>query len=254
MRVYALSDLHLSLARPKPMDIFGPAWKDHPAKIEAAWREVVGPGDWVLLAGDLSWAMKLEEVEPDLAFLESLPGKKVLLKGNHAHWWTSRAKVERILPPSVQILQNDALALGEGWVVAGTRGWNFPGAPGFSEQDGKILAREVGRLRLSLEAAERLGGRDLVVMTHFPPLLQEGKESPLLPLILEAGARFCLYGHLHGKDHALGFQGVWKKTRFLLTSADALDFRPLLVLDTERGGAEEERRTKEWETKKTWRN
>ncbi len=238
MRIYTLSDLHLSLARPKPMDVFGPAWEDHPSKIQKNWRETVAPEDWVLLAGDLSWAMKLDEVRPDLEFLEGLPGKKVLIKGNHAHWWSSRAKVERILPPSVRILQNDALSLGEGWVVAGTRGWNFPGAPGFTEQDEKILAREVLRLRLSLEAAERLGGRDLIVMTHFPPLLRDGKESPLLPPILDSGARFCLYGHLHGKDHQAGFQGLRGRTRFVLTSADALDFRPLLVLDTERDEAE----------------
>jgi len=239
VRVHALSDLHLSLARPKPMDIFGPAWENHPEKIEEAWRAAVGPEDWVLLAGDLSWAMTLDEVRPDLEFLEALPGRKILLKGNHAHWWNSRAKVERILPPSIGILQNDALSLGEGWVVAGARGWNLPGAPGFTERDEKILARETGRLRLSLEAAEKLGGRNLIVLTHFPPLLRDGKESPLLPLILESGARFCLYGHLHGKDLEAGFQGVRGGTRFLLTSADALDFRPLLVLDTEREEAGE---------------
>jgi len=240
VRVFALSDLHLSLAKPKPMDVFGPAWRDHPRKIEEAWRRVVGEEDWVLVAGDLSWAMKLDEVRPDLEFLDSLPGKKVLIKGNHAHWWSGRAKVERVLPPSVRILQNDALPLGEGWVAAGTRGWSFPGAPDFTEQDEKILAREVGRLRLSLEAARRLGGKDLVVMTHFPPLLSDGKESPLLPLVLESGARYCVYGHLHGKDHQAGFQGVRGRTRFLLTSADALDFRPLLVLDTEREEEKEE--------------
>ena len=241
MRVYALSDLHLSLARPKPMDVFGPAWEDHPRKIREAWESVVGEEDWVLVAGDLSWAMKLDEVQPDLEFLGALPGRKILIKGNHAHWWASRAKVEKILPPTVRILRNDALSLGDGWVVAGARGWNFPGAPGFTGQDEKILAREVGRLRLSLDAAEKLGGRDLVVMTHFPPLLKDGKESPLLPLILESGARFCVYGHLHGKDLSAGFRGVRGKTRFLLTSADALDFRPLLVLDTEREGVDEER-------------
>jgi len=223
------------MAKPKPMDIFGAAWSDHPARIERAWRAAVAAHDWVLVSGDLSWAMTLEEALPDLAFLHSLPGRKVLGKGNHCHWWTSRAKVEAVLPPSIVLLQNDAVALGGGPVVAGTRGWDLPGAPHAPEGSERLLAREAERLKLSLAAAARLEPKPLLVMTHYPPIDPRGAQGPLAALIEAAGAEVCIYGHLHGPDHRSGFQGVRGGVRYLLTSADALGFAPLLLLDTAEG-------------------
>ena len=230
MPLFALSDLHLSFAKEKPMDVFGPTWRDHPARIERAWHEMVKPRDTVLVAGDLSWAMKLEEALPDLEFLHALPGRKILSKGNHCHWWSSRAKVERVLPDSITLLQNDAHLLEGGVVVAGARGWNMPGSPFFTAGDEKILAREVQRLELSLAAAAKLEGETLVIMTHYPPILADGKESPLAPRIEAARPRVCIYGHLHGKDRAYGFQGRRRGVEYILTSADALDFRPARIL------------------------
>ena len=227
-RIFAIADTHLGRAVNKPMDIFGPTWEGHAERMADAWRDEVDADDWVLIPGDISWAMKLEEVLEDLRFLAGLPGRKVLLKGNHDYWWTSRGKVERVLPDGMQLLQNDAVDLGNGVGVVGTRGWQPPAAPRASEQDGKIYAREVARLALSLRAAE---GRfdTLIAMLHYPPIYMGIGETEFVPLLRDAGVKVCLYGHLHGRDHKFGFQGERDGIRYQLVAADYLDFRPALV-------------------------
>ncbi len=229
IRIFSLSDLHLSFGTNKPMDLFGKEWADHGKKIEWSWKARVSEEDRVIICGDTSWAMDLDEVLPDLEFLDSLPGKKILLKGNHCYWWNSRAKVERILPSSVRIIQNDAVSLGRGIVLAGTRGWQVSDDPA----DMKVLNRERERLKLSLEKARGMSPSMLIVATHFPPLTRDGKVSPLVEPMERAGASICLYGHIHGKDIPLGFQGTRNGVRYILTSCDALDFTPLKVFDTD---------------------
>jgi predicted phosphohydrolase len=227
-RIFAIADCHLGRAVDKPMDIFGPAWERHAERMAAAWREEVGDDDWVLLPGDISWAMTLEEVAPDLEFLARLPGRKVLLRGNHDYWWGSRAKVEEILPARMQLLQNDCVDLGGGVGLVGTRGWQPPDAPRADEADGKIYAREVGRLELSLRAAKGRFER-LVAMLHYPPIYAGLGETAFVPLLVEAGVSVCLYGHLHGRDHRLAFEGERDGVRYQFVAADFLGFRPARV-------------------------
>lgn len=228
MSVYALADPHLGHAVDKPMDIFGPRWEGHAERMAANWRATVGGDDWVLVPGDISWAMKLEDALTDLRFLDGLPGRKVLLKGNHDYWWTSRAKVEAVLPPSLHLLQHDCVDLGGGIGVAGTRGWTPPEAPRATEQDGKIYARELARLMLSLNAAR---GRfdHLIAMLHYPPIYAGLGDTGFVPLLREAGVRTCLYGHLHGPDHAYAVQGLRDGITYHFVAADAIDFTPVRI-------------------------
>ena len=222
MSIFAIADLHLSFAVHKPMDRFGPQWVAHPEKVARAWRERVGAGDTVLVCGDTSWAMRLEEAAPDLAFLDALPGRKVLLRGNHDYWWGSLVKLRRALPPSLMALQNDSLAV-EGWQVCGSRGWSLPG-PETSPGDGAIFARELGRLRLSLESAPP-GSRRLA-MLHYPPYAVESGASPVLDLLLEFEVEIGLYGHLHAVPPGSYPEGEHRGIRFHCVSVDLIDFAP----------------------------
>jgi predicted phosphohydrolase len=225
MTIFALADLHLSGSVDKPMDVFGPSWERHAERIAERWRATVGPLDWVLVPGDISWAMKLEEALSDLRFIEALPGRKVLLKGNHDYWWTSRGKVEAVLPPSLRLLQNDAFDLGSGIGLVGTRGWLPPDAPGATAADGAIYQRELQRLALSLAAAKGRFDR-LVAMLHYPPLYPGPRETGFVPLLREAGVEVCVYGHLHGPNHRYAVTGEHGGIRYILVAADAVGFTP----------------------------
>jgi len=227
-RIFAIADPHLGRAVDKPMDVFGPKWERHAERMEEAWREEVGDEDWVLVPGDISWAMTLEEAAADLAFLAALPGRKVLLRGNHDYWWSSRAKVEAVLPERMQLLQNDCVDLGGGTGLVGTRGWQPPEAPRAEPHDEKIYRRELGRLELSLKAAEGRFER-LVAMLHYPPVYAGVGETGFVPLLREAGVRVCLYGHLHGRDHRFAFEGERDGVFYQFVAADYLGFRPARV-------------------------
>ena len=228
MRVFALADLHLGESVDKPMDIFGPVWERHAERIDRNWRARVGPDDWVLVPGDISWAMTLDEALPDLRFIDALPGRKLLLKGNHDYWWGSRAKVEAVLPPSLRLLQYDAFDLGEGMGVVGTRGWSPPEAPRSTPQDKAIYDREILRLQLSLKAAKGRFDR-CIAMLHYPPLYRGIGETAFVPLLREAGVKICLYGHLHGPDHRYAVSGERDGIRYYFVAADAVDFTPVEI-------------------------
>jgi predicted phosphohydrolase len=230
MRIWAIGDLHLGSSVNKPMDIFGPAWLDHSATIQRNWRERVAPEDTVLVAGDISWGLRLAEALPDLELVGALPGTKILVKGNHDPWWSSRAKVEAVLPPGMFLLQNDARMIGEGTGVTGTRGWNLPGAPGFDpKHDGRILDREVGRLERGLEALERLDPARRLVMLHFPPVWRDNLDTPFSRRLTDAGVEVCIYGHLHGDDLALAYEGTHGGVAYRLVSCDHIGFGPVEV-------------------------
>ncbi len=230
VRVLAIADLHLSSDDPKPMDVFGPAWADHPEAVFDGWRRTVRDDDVVLVPGDVSWALKLAGALPDLRDLDALPGRKVLLRGNHDYWWPSLAKLRRALPPSLQALQHDAIRIG-GLVVAGTRGWICPGTPEFSEADARIHRREVERLGLSLAAAERIRrpGDRTVVMMHFPPTNPRLDPSGFTERIERFAPDAFVYGHVHGGTPPPGYP--FARTRTTFVAADALQFEPALVLD-----------------------
>ena len=170
MRIFGISDLHLSFSSDKPMDVFGDHWRGHADKMATAWDAMVGADDVVLCPGDLSWAMKLEGAAPDLGWIGARPGRlKILTRGNHDYWWSAIGKVRAALPVGVVALQNDAVDLGD-VVVCGSRLWTCPGALDWDSHDEKIYVREVERLKLSLEAGHKLAaGRPLIAAIHYPP-------------------------------------------------------------------------------------
>ncbi|MFO7167018.1 MAG: metallophosphoesterase [Chloroflexota bacterium] len=229
--LWTISDLHLSSVQPKPMDIFGSRWRNHPERIAAAWRERVGPEDVVLVAGDISWAMRLEQALPDLLWLDALPGRKVLCKGNHDYWWDRAGPLRPRLPPSIAVVEADAHDAGEA-VICGTRGWVAPGTPGFvPETDMRIYNRELGRLDRALAAAGKLAadGRPIVVMIHYPPFI-DGRPTEFARRISAAGAAACVYGHLHRpEDWAAATQGLVDGVYYQLSACDYLGFGPVAV-------------------------
>jgi uncharacterized protein len=227
VRVFAIADPHLSSREPKPMDVFGPTWQRHPEALFEGWRRVVRDDDLVLVPGDVSWAMRLEDALPDLEAIAALPGRSVLLRGNHDYWWPSLRRLRASLPEGMDAIQNDAVRVGD-VVVAGTRGWVVPGAPGYDAQDERIYRRELHRLRLSLDAATALGGGSLVVMLHFPPTNPRGDASEMLDLIASASPRALVFGHVHG-DAAVHVPTL-PGTTVRFVAADALRFEPALIL------------------------
>lgn len=229
MRLFAISDLHLSYGSDKPMDIFGDQWIGHGEKIQRAWDRDITDDDWVLVGGDTSWGLSLKDAQPDLDWLEARPGKKVLIKGNHCTWWASMAKVRKALGPSIHPLQNNAVKMDDGTVVVGTRLWDPPGAPWASEKAAKIFEREIGRLKLSIEAGAKLDGKRTIALIHYPPRYSDGRTTEAVQLLEDAGVEVCVYGHLHGRDHKHGFQGEAGGIRYYLTACDAIDFAPIEI-------------------------
>ncbi len=229
MRLFAISDLHLSLGTDKPMDIFGPQWVGHADKIRLAWDAMVTEEDWVLVGGDTSWGLSLQEALPDLQWLGERPGQKILIKGNHCTWWTSLSKVRAVLDESVHLLQNNAIKMPDGTVVIGARLWDPPDAPWADEKAEKIFQREIGRLKLSIEAGKKMEADRRLALIHYPPKYSDGRETAAIPMLKEAGVSICVYGHLHGKDHKHGFQGLADGIRYYLTACDAIDFAPIEI-------------------------
>ncbi|MBD5560909.1 MAG: hypothetical protein HDQ87_11295 [Clostridia bacterium] len=226
MQVHAIGDLHLSLGAPKAMDVFGPHWTNHFARIRADWEDRVGPDDIVLVPGDISWATRLEDAKVDLDAIGALPGRKVLLRGNHDYWWSSPAKVRSVLTDGTEIIQNNALDAGS-MIICGARGWTFPMGKPLCDDDTKIFEREKIRLRLSLDEARRLAdGRPLLVMMHFPPLFENWPRTDFTDLLEEYSVRDVVFGHLHGEilQQVNLTDFVSRGIRYNLVSADYLDF------------------------------
>jgi len=219
--IYSISDLHLGTCVDKPMDIFGKQWEGHFDKIKEDWLRRVGADDVVLLAGDLSWAMTLDEAKDDLAAIASLPGKKVLLKGNHDYWWQSISKVRSALPEGVYALQNDVLRIGK-YLICGSRGWVMDHP---TEEDKKIFDREVIRLELSLSAMAKMReeGDRVIGMTHFPPFDLSFASTPITELFRKYQVDTVVYGHLHGNVYAKK-KVYLDRTNYYLTSCDLVGF------------------------------
>lgn len=230
MALFAIGDPHLSFQTDKPMEIFGEMWKDHPAKLKHGFAETVAPEDTVLLCGDLSWGMRLEECEEDFRFLNDLPGKsKPIVKGNHDYWWTTGNKMERFFQErgldTLCLLHNNCRLYGE-VALCGTRGWFYE-----LEQAGhneKMLNRECMRLEASLKAA---GEREKLVFLHYPPVYQGYRCEPILKLLNRYGVRRCCYAHLHGASRKLAIEGMCGGIEYSLISADHLNFVPKKILD-----------------------
>ena len=230
-RIFAIGDLHLSLSvADKAMDVFGPGWANHVDRLREGWQDTVGEGDLVLVPGDISWGLRLEEAAADLDFIHGLKGTKILLRGNHDYWWTGYTKVQRLLPPSIRAVQNNAVRGGD-VIVGGTRGWNTPMSSDFSEsRDRKIFEREKLRLGLSLQAMDAQAGRLRIFMLHYPPFSEKGEPTDFAKALVGRADR-CVYGHLHGRSCLGGFEGAYEGTEYHLTSADHLRFVPKLIAE-----------------------
>lgn len=226
MAVYAISDLHLP-ARQKPMDIFGAHWENHFERIEEDWRSRVAPEDIVLLPGDLTWAMHLEEAMEDLNRVGELPGRKLILRGNHDYWWSAIGRVRRALPENMFAIQNDFLML-DGMLFAGSRGWTIPAGENPSEEDVRIYNRERMRLEMSLRNARaRDAEAPLIAMLHYPPLMDTACG---FSDILEAyHVSDCVYGHLHGAGLNGAVRGERNGIYYHQVSCDGLGFKLYLL-------------------------
>lgn len=222
MRVFAIGDLHLSGAMDKSMDIFGQHWENHWEKIRADWAAKVQDEDVVLIPGDISWAMALDDAKVDLDSIGQMPGRIVLLRGNHDYWWSSLSRVRSILPPRMYALQNDCITLGD-LKIAGSRGWLCPNERVFTKDDEKIYQRELLRLELSLKAVK--AEQPPLVMLHYPPFNDRLEPSGFTDLLERYGVRRVLYGHLHGPGIRNGFTGCMRGVEYQLVSCDALDFK-----------------------------
>ena len=223
MKIYSISDLHLDINNTKPMDIFGPVWYDHLDKIFEDWNQKVTNEDVVILAGDYSWAMKLEEVQNDFNLLTKLNGKKLLIRGNHDYWWSSLSKVRAVLPENVYALQNDAVKIGE-YIFCGNRGWLIPEGKFNTEENQKIYAREIIRLELSLKSAKKLqtNNEKIIFITHYPPFNNKIESSEYTKMLEEYGVYKVVFGHLHGYVNPKMIYNEINGIKYYLTSCDAV--------------------------------
>lgn len=229
MGLFAIGDLHLSKSVSKPMDIFGEAWINHTEKLEKNWYKTITENDTVLICGDTSWAINIDEAKPDLDFINSLSGKKVFIRGNHDYWWSSVSRLNSMYENMV-FLQNDFIAY-KNIAVCGSRGWIFPQGEEFSEKDLKTFKREEIRFRLSLESARKKGYEEILFMTHFPPATLKG-EGGFMDILKEYNVTTVVYGHLHGKEgFETGVKGIKNGIDFKLVSADYIDFCPQRIFD-----------------------
>ena len=228
MALYAIGDLHFSPQNSKPMDIFG--WGDHREKILQDWTEKVASEDVVILAGDISWALKFEEAKENLDEINSLQGKKIILKGNHDYWWQSVSKMKKAYP-EIFFLHNNSY-LDEKYLIVGTRGWVVPQSADFTQEDRRIFEREMGRLDNSLASAGDATGRIRIVAMHYPPVNEKNQESEITRWIGEHRFDHMLYGHLHGPESFRNvYQGEKNGTLYHLVSADYLEFRLKKIAD-----------------------
>lgn len=231
MRLFAIGDLHLAKSGDKPMDIFSSAWKDHAVRICENWAKTVLPDDVVLVPGDLSWAMKLNEAYDDLSDIMRLPGKKVFTRGNHDYWWNSISRVRDKFAcfKDAYFLQNDSVTI-DGIAFAGTRGWLCPQSSEFrKDTDEPIYKRELLRLELSLQRSE--AGLPKVVLLHYPPVIDEQTSTGFTELLEKYHVSNVVYGHLHGYSANGAFEGVRNGVTYKLCSADHVNFSPVLILD-----------------------
>ena len=229
MALYAIGDLHLSLGSDKPMDVFGGRWSGYVDKLREGFAGLTEE-DTTVLCGDLSWGMSLAEAREDFLFIDRLPGRKIVLKGNHDYWWSTASAAYKFFAANgistIEILNNNCLLYGE-TALCGTRGWFYEEERG-SEHDRKIMLRELGRVEASLKAA---GETDKIAFLHYPPKFAAYECPEILEMLGRYGVKECYYGHIHGKGCSAAFRGVKNGVKYELVSADQLMFRPLRVRD-----------------------
>lgn len=247
MKIFAISDLHLSTLVEKPMDIFGDGWQNHFVKISEDWKNKVSDKDIVLLGGDISWGQTLDEAEPDYKLISELPGKKLVLKGNHDYYWSSLSKV-RLRFPQFDFIQNNAYRIDStstlsqstisadpydnGVVIAGSRGWSIPNK-NTPEEDVKIYKRELQRLELSLISAQKLRHEDdkLIALLHYPPFDADYCDTDVTKLLEKYNVNIVLYGHLHGKNARITPHMIKNGIEYILTSCDLINYKLIQICE-----------------------
>lgn len=226
MSIFVIGDLHLSFGTQKPMDIFS-GWQDHWQRIEKNWRRLVKDTDTVVIPGDVSWGLTLEEAQPDFRFIQSLPGKKIISKGNHDYWWQTAKKLQEFLDKNgfdtISFLHNNSFEV-ENYIICGTRGWIFENG---QQQDEKVILREAGRLKASLDYMD--SDKEKIVFLHYPTIYQEQRANHIINTLKQYNIKRCFYGHLHGKTINYAFNGVSDGIKYKLISADAIDFCPYII-------------------------
>lgn len=224
MKLFAISDLHISTNSDKPMDIFGGNWVGYLEKIFADWEDKVSEEDVVLIGGDISWAMTLDKAVEDINLMKGLPGKKVMIKGNHDYWWQAIGKVRDALPENFLALQNDCIKLGNA-IICGSRCWSVPGAPDFKEQDRKIYLRETERLKLSFASVNKIkdAGDKVVALVHYPPFNVKREDTLFTEIFEQNGVDSVVYGHLHGNKVKSEKLVIKNGVKYYLTSCDQVD-------------------------------
>lgn len=231
MALYTLADLHLATGVPKPMDVFGGRWQGYTDKIIRNWRALVGPEDTIVLGGDISWGISLAEAKSDFALLESLPGRKIILKGNHDLWWETVTKMNRFLAEngfrSIAFLHNNSFRYRQ-IALCGTRGWPF-GEDDHDARNGKIFRRELLRLETSLKAGAAASPEEIICFLHYPPLYASFRCEAIVTLLQRYAVRRCFYGHLHSDSLRLAVEGLHDGIQWRLVSGDHVDFTPVFL-------------------------
>lgn len=228
MSLFAIADLHLSLGTNKPMDIFK-GWHNYTERLRRNWTNSVGENDTVVVSGDISWAMKLKDTEADFSFINNLPGRKIFVKGNHDYWWCTKNKMDGFLAEkgyhTISILHNNAFEV-DGVAICGSRGWFYDAE---SDEDKKILMREVGRLNTSIEAGKVME-LEPIVFLHYPPIYGNAECEEILDTLIKSGIKRCYYGHIHGSGAKNAFEGERYGIDFKLISSDYLGFKPIKII------------------------
>ena len=226
MKIFAMSDLHLSEASGKPMDVFGPRWENHTERIKENWDKTLREEDVMIISGDVSWGLKLEEAMPDFQWIHERPGIKLITKGNHDLWWSSPAKLN-VLFDDMVFIQNGCAVVGE-TAVCGTRGWMLKqDRPEWTEHDEKIHNREQIRMKMALDAAVSSGASRIILSLHYPPTDHYGSDTAFTELIRQYPVSYVVYGHLHGEDAVLhAYNGRKDGVTYRLVSSDYVGFQP----------------------------
>ncbi|EGD46775.1 metallophosphoesterase [Ruminiclostridium papyrosolvens DSM 2782] len=233
MSIFTIADLHLALGIDKPMDVFGGRWSNYMEKLKDNWISNVSEKDTVIIPGDVSWATYIDSAYEDFRFIEDLPGKKVISKGNHDYWWTTSSKLNKYLTENnfstISFMHNNAFEL-EGVGVCGTRGWKGPGEDDFKKDDEKIYKREIERLELSVKAALKLELSRMLVFMHYPPVTVKSPMTGFIDIMRKYEIKECYYGHLHGEGIKGAIEGEYEGINLKLVSSDYLNFKPFKII------------------------
>lgn len=234
MALYTISDLHLPIGIDKPMDIFGSKWSNYVERLKENWKKIITEKDTVVLPGDFSWATYLEQSIPDFKFIHELPGRKILLKGNHDYWWTTKSKLVKFTAEngfsSVEFLQNNCVMY-KNTAICGTRGWSYLGTGNCSEDDRRIYERELGRLELSIADAKKHNPDEIIVFLHYPPLTPEIPSSGFCEIMKANNIKRCIYGHIHNAHYRNVVENEHDSIKYMLVSCDYRDFIPVKLSD-----------------------